>query len=422
MSVHREEAIVIAQPVHQHAYETAVAAQEAGLLRYFFTGLYDTGRGLTSPRLQAFLPGGLREQVERDLRRRRHPQLEADRVVTISRYHALATAYRRTIGRRPLLRALQFDTWAHERFDATVGRALARSTPARIVHGFEGSTLATFRAARQTGALTALDAPSAREYAMRAEGRSASGPASQRVSEERELADYVFAPSDFVVACLLEHGVPAEKIVKIPYGVDPTRFAPSGAPRRDRRFRALFVGRIGLRKGVRYLLEAWRRLSLPDAELVLIGEPDRAGREILREYAGLYRWLGSMPNHEVHGWFRESDLFVFPSLSEGSAYVSYEAMASGLPMVTTPNCGAVLRDGVEGFLVPPRDVDALAEKILFLYERPDVRTEMGARARALIEARYSWRHYRGRIGAAYLAILSGAPVQTAVDLEVARCS
>lgn len=412
------EPVVIAQPVHQHAYETAVAAQEAGFLRCFFTGLYDTGRGVTRPRLRAALPRTLRERIERELRRRRHPQLDPARVVAIGRYHAVATAYRRGLGRRPGFRALELDTWAHERFDAAVGRRLARERSLRIVHGFEGSTLATFRAARRLGLVTVLDVPNAHEYSLRAileEGGRADSFDSARVREERQLADYVLAPSGFVVSCLREHGVPGERIVEIPFGVDPARFAPGANGRRDRSFRALFVGRIGRRKGVRYLLEAWRRLALPEAELVLIGVPDAAGRALLREYAGGHRWIGALPNHEVHRWFQESDVFVLPSLSEGSAYVSYEAMASGLPLVTTPSSGTVARDGIDGFVVADRDVDALCERIAFLHEHPDARREMGSRARALIEARYTWRHYRRRVAAAYRAILAGRPVQPAVD-------
>src|SRR5207245_6009464 len=105
-----------------------------------------------------------------------------------------------------------------------------------------------------------------------------------RIRAERELADILFVPSDYVISCLLENGVSAEKIVKVPYGVDHRRFSPEhGLKPEDRPFRVLYVGAIAQHKGVRYLLEAWQRLNLRNGELVLVGQPDQRGREILRE-------------------------------------------------------------------------------------------------------------------------------------------
>jgi alpha-maltose-1-phosphate synthase len=172
-------------------------------------------------------------------------------------------------------------------------------------------------------------------------------------------------------------------------------------------FRAVFVGRIGRRKGVPHLLEAWRRLALPRAELLLVGEVERDGQESLRRHAGLYRFVGPHPRHEVHRFFQQSDVFVFPSMAEGSARVTYEALACELPLVTTPNSGSVIRDGIEGFLVDPDDVDGLCDRIRFLYDHPGVRRSMGAHGRDLIQRSYTWCHYRERIGRLYTAILDG---------------
>lgn len=409
--------VVISQPVHQHAYETAVAAQQAGLLYRLVTGIYDTRRGLADRRRWRLMPRSVRQRLDRELRRRWHPELDPALVVTIPSYHLLAFAYR-SVASLPGFRRWDAERWAHERFDAAVGRWLRRAEPPAIVHAFEGSALATLRAAKECGVATVLDVAGAHEHylqILREEG-VVGVPAGARscVREERELADYLFAPSELVVRCLLDNGVPAEKILKIPYGVNPEQFVPIGE-RPDGKFRVLFVGQIGLRKGVRYLLEAWRRLGLPDAELVLVGAADADGRRILRAYAGCYTWAGQVPKYEVHRWFQRSDVFAFPSLSEGSALVTYEAMAAGLPVVTTASTGAVVRDGVDGFVVPTCDVDALCGKLLYLYEHPVARREMGGNARRLIESEYTWRHYRRRVAAAYHAILEGRGPQEAVD-------
>ena len=397
--------VLVSQPVHQHAYETAVAAQDGGYLRWFATGLYDTGRGIADPRLRTWLPAGTRRRVERELRRRRHPELDPARVLTFPRYHLVATGLRRSLGRLAHLRRLELETWAHHQFDAELGRRLGELPGIEVVHAFEGGALATFRAAKRAGKQTILDVPSAHERFMGVEGRCLQ----PRIAEERLLADLLLAPSDYVVTCLIEAGVPQHRIRKIPYGVDPGTFQIDAGLRTDGLFRAVFVGRIGRRKGVSYLLEAWRRLALPHAELLLVGEADEEGRRLLQRYEGLYRFVGPHPKHEVHRFFQQSDVFVFPSLAEGSAYVTYEALASELPIITTPNSGSVARDGVDGFLIPAEDVDAIAERLALLHAEPALRQRMGAQGRELIEREYTWRHYRERVGHVYRRMLAGGP-------------
>jgi starch synthase len=393
--------VLVSQPVHQHAYETAVGSQEAGSLRWFVTGIYDTGRGLGAPRLRAWLPAGVRRRIDRELRRRRHPELDPARVVTIPLYHLLATGCRRSVGRMSYLPCPDLDPWAHRRFDRELGRRLAGLAQVGVVHAFEGTALATFRAAKDAGIQTVLDVPSAHERYMAIEGTVPQ----PRIAQERLLADVLLAPSDYVVSCLVEAGIPSSRIVKVPYGADTGRFRREAAPRADSLFRAVFVGRIGRRKGVEQLLEAWRRLALPQAELLLVGEADEAGRRLLERYKGLYRYLGPRPRHEVERYFRQSDVFVFPSLAEGSALVTYEALASELPVITTPNSGSVVRDGIDGFLVPAGDVDAIGGRLALLHREPALRRAMGARGRELIEQSYTWRHYRRRIGRVHRELL-----------------
>jgi alpha-maltose-1-phosphate synthase len=397
--------VLVSHPVHQHAYETAIAAQGGGYLRWFATGLYDTGRGLADPRLRAWLPVGARRRLERELRRRRHPELDPALVLTIPRYHMLSTGSRWSVGRFGVLRRLDLDTWAHRRFDTELGARLDRLSGIKVVHAFEGMALATLRAAGRAGKRTILDVPSAHERFMAVESMDVQ----PSIAQERQLADVLLAPSDYVVTCLVEAGVPEHRIRKIPYGVDPESFRREAAPRTDDLFRAVFVGRIGRRKGVSDLLEAWRRLGLKRSELLLVGEADEEGRRLLKRYKGLYRFVGAHPKHEVHRFFAQSDVFVFPSLAEGSALVTYEALASELPLVTTPNSGSVVRDGVDGFLVPARDVDAISERLALLHADPTLRRQMGANGRGLIERQYTWGHYHERVRQVHRGLLDGQP-------------
>jgi len=408
--------LLVSHPVHQHAYETAIAAQDAGVLALFATGLYDTGRGITSRRCLARMPRPLRDRVERELRRRRHPELNAGLVMTLATYHLISTSGRRALKWLHQLNFDDLDAWAHRRFDAALASRLPTVPSIQAVHAFEGAALATFESARRLDMKTILDVPSANEYFQRVEleeSNRSNGPGAResryghRLVHERDLADVLLAPSEYVETCLREAGVPQSKIVRLPYGADPLVFTPPTSRSSDS-FRVVFVGQLGLRKGVRYLLEAWRLLALPRAELILVGRSDAAGRQILKQYAGSYRWVGACPKYEVHRWFQEADVFAFPSLAEGSALATYEALATGLPVVTTPNSGSVVRDGIEGYLVPPRDTDALCDRLSKLHADPALRERMGGAARHTIETNYTWNHYRRRLGTLYKQVLSNS--------------
>ncbi len=401
--------VVVCHPGRQHTYETVLAAQEAGLLRAFATAVFvrddDLLAGLA--RRVSHLP--LAGPIARSARARMNGSLDPGLVRSFPAYPVAGRALRR------LPRGAAVERWGDRRCDAAIARWLrSLEPPPQIVHGFEGSCLAALRAAKELGATTVLDVPNAHEVANavleQEGGRPAPPGLTRRVQEERTLADFLLVPSEHVAGCLVEHGVPSDRLLMVPYGADVGRFAPADE-RPDDIFRALFVGNVSLRKGVRYLLEAWRRLGLSGAELVLVGPADRDGRELLNRYRGVARWVGQVPRDGVDRWFKNSDVFVFPSLCEGSALVTYEAMASGLPVITTRASGSVVRDGVDGFLVPERDCDALAGRILYLFRNPPARRELGACARELIAARYTWLHYQQRIAAAYRLILSTGTVQ-----------
>ena len=259
------------------------------------------------------------------------------------------------------------------RFDAFVASALRRRPPA-LVHAFEGAALSTFAAARAAGSVTVLDCASAHErfVAVRRAAGDRRRHATERIRAERRLADRLLAPSEQVVQCLLEDGVPAERIVRLPYGADPQ--PSTGHDRSSTPFRVLFAGTIETRKGVEELLVAWRRAALPEAELVLVGPPGQGATELLRELPSGARWQGGVPHSEMLEWYRGCDVFVFPSRAEGSARVTYEAMAAGLPSVVSAESGSVVRDGRDGFVIPAGDPALLAARLRELHDSaPDAR-------------------------------------------------
>jgi starch synthase len=411
--------VLVHHPGSNHlAYNLVGGLQAEGWDAWFETGFFYRPHGRLA-RLVARLPADLRARAERELRRRSNTLVDPARVIAWpwAEFGYVAAARAGVSGER-LARVIG---WRNEVMDRRVARHLLER-PARVVIGHDGSALHAARAGRRVGALTVLNQvighlehglALGREEALLAPQFAESMPDSPAWIIERhraELAetDSVIVPSDYVRDTLTARGVPAAKIAVIPYGVDVERFRPPAAPRPRQRLRLLFVGHLSQRKGIGYVLEAARRLrGLPGLELVLVGR--KVGAEAaFAPHADLFRYVSHVPFHEVHTLFQDADVFVYPSLHEGSAFVTYEALASGLPIVTTPNAGSVVRDGVEGYVVPIRDVDTLVERIERLHRDPDLRHAMGdaARARAL---NFTWTHYRRRVAAQLDAWLAAPP-------------
>jgi alpha-maltose-1-phosphate synthase len=177
----------------------------------------------------------------------------------------------------------------------------------------------------------------------------------------------------------------------VPYAADTSRFVPATNKRDTSSCTFLFAGGITQRKGIRDLLEAWHRIRRPGWTLQLLGALPRNPAPLLR-YLGEVEHLGRVGHAEVPGVMAAADVFVFPSLFEGSAVVTYEALACGLPCIVTAEAGSVVRNGIDGFLVPSGNSEALAERMEQLGLDPDRRAGMAASARARAEA-FDWSRY-----------------------------
>jgi glycosyltransferase involved in cell wall biosynthesis len=299
--------------------------------------------------------------------------------------------------------------WRNEWFDRAVARQVARERPDAVI-GHDGSALHALTAVKAHAGLAVLNQVVGhvetglelfREEARLSPEFAESEPELARSFIERHhreiaVADRILVPSDYVRDTLVARGAATAKLAVLPYGVDTARFHPAPRPAGDG-FRMLFVGHIGQRKGIRYLLEAVRRLGLKDATLTLVGRIT-CNPQALATWRDVFTHVPHVPFHEVHALFQAADVFVYPSLHEGSAFVTYEALASGLPVITTPNAGSVVRDGVEGRIVPIRDVEALMAAIKQLHGDPALRRTMAQAARVRAE-QFTWNHYADRLAA-----------------------
>ncbi|NWF99253.1 MAG: glycosyltransferase family 4 protein [Nitrospirae bacterium] len=274
-----------------------------------------------------------------------------------------------------------------------------------IFHGWNNQALRSIKAAQRIGAKAILECGSThrffRETLLNEEYerfgiKNVRPPEYARQSslEEVTFSDFIFVASEFAKKTFIDSGINENKLFVIKRGVNLEKFKP--LKRKNKKFKVLFVGRLSLRKGIQYLLEAWKKLNLKNAELVLAGSIDNNIKPILSKYNDIENLVLKGFLKDVTDVYKESTIFLFPSLEEGSAKVTYEALAAGLPVITTENSGSVVRNGVDGFIIPIRDTKAIMEKITYFYENPKIIDIMSANALENIKL-YTWQRYRENI-------------------------
>jgi len=353
---------------------------------------------------------GVGAHYRRTLGRRAPPAgLPLDRVIEagVAQDFAAAVAARLPFGHAWRRRAAAQLLFTAER--AVARKAGELASRADVVVASYGTGRYAFEAIRRSGGRTVLSYPIAhnryqrRFYAEEAQLAPAFAAALPRLEElpsqysecldvECELADRILVGSEFVLQSFVETGYDPSKIVVTPYGVDTDSFRPRSTPRRDDTFRVLFVGQIGQRKGMSYLLQGYELFRRPDCELHLVGSYV-PGCEVYGRYRHLYRYTPHVPQRDLPALFHEADVFLFPSLIEGMPLVVLEAMACGLPVITTTHGpGEIVRDGVDGFFVPIRNAEAIAARLEQLYRERTLCERMGhnAREQAL---RHGWGAY-----------------------------
>lgn len=327
------------------------------------------------------------------MRERRHPGLDVSKVWT-----NLALAARIPLGRRRFATVEEYFAWESEQ----VGEWIARRGfgAGNALFGFvRNVSPALCAVARATGLRVIVDqiiatmAEERRQEAIQAERfpewkTGSSEPHDADLVEEVEQrtwanADAVTCASDYVKASLVSQGVPDDKITVLPYPIEADSYAFVDRSGRPGPVTVGFVGSLGLRKGTPYFLEVAKRLKGRGIRFVLVG-PTGAHASLIAG-TDTVEVVGPVPRSEVAARLASFDVLLFPSTCEGSPGAVMEAMAAGLPVVSTPNSGTVVRDGVDGFIHPYDDIDALAGSVERLAADAALRLEMGRQSRARAE-------------------------------------
>lgn len=403
--------ILVAQIGARRRYAVPLALHRAGMLGLFVTDAFSDD---LVGRLAKVASRFSKNVFVRKLAEREIPEIPAARIKSFPWFGL----------RRRVMAALSHSGSVrsrHARDNETFGRLTSRLPLKEFdaVYVFNGAGLEIAQAAKERGLKVILDQTSApirvEEGILEEERKRWPGwekeetidPGWQALAEREEcewqLADLIICGSDYVRECLVQSGIAYDKIEVVPTGY--RQIANERPNRNDKRGlkRVLWAGTVCLRKGAPYFARAAQALcneltflALGNCSLTNVG---------LQYFSQSVDYRGPVPHSVLLQEYRKADVFVLPSLSEGSAAVCYEALAAGVPIITTPNSGSVVRDGIEGFIIPARSAEAIVGALERLRADPELLDEM-RKAAFRRATEFTWESYQSRLPAAIEKIFS----------------
>jgi glycosyltransferase involved in cell wall biosynthesis len=338
----------------------------------------------------------------RRLRRRRFSDLTGAPLIQ-GRAGEIARLLTRALGRGDEGLSYQANDWLMR----TMKQECRRSA-VNAVHSYEDCSLWQFAEAKRLGKACIYDMPIgyypvwqqteaelAHQYAewLPAEGLPSSRHVRpQQKREEMSLADVVLAPTRFVEETVRRFH-PYKPVARAPYGVDLNFWTTGPRPNESRALRFIYAGQLSLRKGIPFLLDAWRKAGLDEAELELVGSWQLREKRQSALPAHV-TWRPPCSAEELRERYRAADVFLFPSFFEGFGLVLLEAMACGLPAIASrATAGPEVMTEACGLVIPVGDLDALVEGLRWFDKNRERIPSLGDAARARAE-RCTWENYR----------------------------
>ncbi len=386
--------------VHQ-VFQLALAAEQLGALDRFFCSAFDApgkwGRWMS-------------RALGRDALTNRRCTAIPGAKVTEYPWPLLAQRLKRKLHPAQPTDWLQINAW----FDRWVADQLG-SVTSSVFLGVETCAEFSLATARGLGMKTILDWPgvgtefldriarrAAIDLGMPAPETSDLPEMSKRKARELELADLIQVCSDLQQRLLVQQGIAPEKICVVPLWADPDLWFPAPEPLANHGpLRVIFAGKINLRKGVPYLLQALDRVR-SRCELVLVGPVATDGAPALEQFSGRFRWLPPQTKTLLRNLFWRHDVLVLPSLGDSFGFVAMEAMACGLPVIVTENCGVPVPD--PAWRVPIMDSVSIARK-LDEYAGDRDKLAKDGRVAQLFARQFSPERYRDQVKCLFRGLL-----------------
>lgn len=413
--------IIVAHEGKQHSFKTAEAIYNQGNLCYYVTTIYDKPCSLTRV-VKYFLRGNLRKKCAS------HKSIVLpDNIV--KQYCEWKSLLRMFIGRIPFLnkRFPKYYDWLHDSFGEKVARlAIKNKVDAVIMYDTNANVCWKILEKEAPHIKRILDVtignrlylsevyredakryPDTAKFLLDEQKYIFDICKQNRLLEELKLSQYFLAGSKFVKQSLEYSGVDSTNIFVVNYGVNLTQFVPHKNKKLTGPLKLLFTGNCSYRKGLHHLLAVVSKYDSMDVELYLAGGYDSLSF-LYTKYSDFpnIRFLGFVTHDHLQEVYAKTHIFVLPSLAEGFAMVSLEALGAGLPVICTTNsgCNDIIVNGKNGFVIEPSDEAVLKNRIDWFIDNKSKIPEMSNFARESV-SQHSWGDYGNNLLNCLRAIL-----------------
>lgn len=398
-----KQQIVISHSGKQHSYHVAKSLQELGFLNKFYTSSYIKNSSLQ----KYFLKKNNQFWTRRFLEGLSGVKVEANWRFEVPEH--LGKIFKNDSKK---IEELVYNR--DEKFDTYISTIFSKTKP-KYFWGFQGSCLKSLLAVKQNGGVAICELATAHityakhilneekllhpEWADSISNVDFPSHYEKRLIEEPNEADIVIAASTFTKLSLTESGIPENKIQILPLGADVEHIKYLDKKRdKSKPLKLLYAGTVTQRKGIYYLLEAIKHFNKSEVELHIIGNIFGSGNEFCK-YKDFYTYHGSVSQQQLFNMYHEFDVLVLPTIFEGFALVIVEAMAAGLPVITTAHSigPELINDDLNGYIVPIRNIEAIKLSIEKIVNKTaDEFEEMSKKAR-FSALNYSWSEYSNRL-------------------------
>jgi glycosyltransferase involved in cell wall biosynthesis len=302
----------------------------------------------------------------------------------------------------------------NELYDRWVAQSIARRRDYDVFIGWSGMSLRAIQAAKRQGKVAIVTRGSSHilyqnailkeEYLKFGLDFSIDERVIEKEMAEYEASDFVVVPSSFARQSFIEQGISADKVIANPTGASRF-FSKRQTTAEKKKFRILYLGSLTVQKGLVYLFEALNKLTIPSEqyEAWFIGKAsDELAGVIAQHRKPNWHFLGHIQHYKLPEYLSQCDVGVQPSLQEGLSAVIPQMLGCGIPVIASANTGGmdIIRDGETGYVVPIRSPEAIAEKIMQLYQNPAQLDKMKSNAAAAsAQNGFTWDDYGERYSA-----------------------
>ena len=404
--------IIVAHPGKQHSFRLAAALKKEGILFKYITTVYDKESSYLMKVVKKFL----NEDNFNRANSRKSEDLNDEDVKQYCEFQALVTLLLLRLDK-----SKQLYRWWNRRVANYFGRKVAKyaiDNDVDAVIMYDSTALECFKilSKKAPNIKRILDASIANRLHTKTiyDDEINKTEAKEYISENKymwnkkimnELEDEIkytqhfLVPSNYVKESYLFSGVNYDQINIVPYGFNISNENKVEYPKTDEFVNFLFVGQVIYRKGINYLAEAFSMANRDNIKLNIVGKLEKNSQIVdkIKCNKNIKIW-GMVTHDKMKDIYNQADVFVLPSLSEGMSLAGLEAMAFELPIICTTNTGVndLVDDGVNGFVVPIGDADAIKEKIEWFADNKDKILYMGEKAQEKV-SKYSWSNYEKNI-------------------------